>query len=85
MDSYFQHSGEAFNEIKEKTCEESYNVKFTLYWGDKVEDGNNFVQLGVVTDEGQQCFSKGDSQMLMEKMIFIPDRSYGHFNAAKNN
>ena len=50
-----------------------------------MEDGNNFVQLGVVTDGGQQCFSKGDSQMLMKKMIFIHDRSYGHFNAAKNN
>ena len=36
-----------------------------------MEDGNNFVQLGVVTDGGQECFSKGDSQMLMKKMIFL--------------
>ena len=50
-----------------------------------MEDGNNFVQLGVVTDEGQQCFSKGDSQIFMKKMIILHVRGYGHFNAAKNN
>ena len=47
-------SGEAFEEVKEKSGEERYNVKLTLSFVD-----TKFVELGIITENGKHCFTKG--------------------------
>ena len=47
-------SGEAFEEVKEKSGEEKYNIKLTLSFVD-----TKFVELGIITENGKHCFTKG--------------------------
>ena len=57
------YSGEAFEEVKEISGQERYNFKLTLYWNEeeqkKGEEGNKFVELGIITQGGAQCYTKG--------------------------
>ena len=57
------YSGEAFDEVKEISGQERYNFKLTLYWNEeeqkKGEEGNKFVELGIITQDGAHCYTKG--------------------------
>ena len=52
--NFVPFSGEAFEEVKEKSGEERYNVKLTLSFVD-----TKFVELGIITENGKHCFTKG--------------------------
>ena len=56
-------SGEAFEEVKEISGKERYNFQLTLYWNEeeqkKGEEGNKFVELGIITQDGTHCYTKG--------------------------
>ena len=57
------YSGEAFEEVKEISGKERYNFQLTLYWNEeeqkKGEEGNKFVELGIITQDGKHCYTKG--------------------------
>ena len=49
--------------MKEISGKERYNFQLTLYWNEeeqkKGEEGNKFVELGIITQDGTQCYTKG--------------------------
>ena len=49
--------------MKEISGKERYNFQLTLYWNEeeqkKGEDGNKFVELGIITQDGTHCYTKG--------------------------
>ena len=49
--------------MKEISGKERYNFQLTLYWNEeeqkKGEEGNKFVELGIITQDGKHCYTKG--------------------------
>ena len=49
--------------MKEISGKERYNFQLTLYWNEeeqkKGEEGNKFVELGIITQDGAHCYTKG--------------------------